>query len=246
MSPASVQRYFYGWRAEGRRQAIIASRRGVAIPDVTGVDHRGHQQADRIGDNVPLAGADAEASFGTPAPIGRLHGELSSQNHLSEAFGLFPSIGVVMGTYSPQMGPEAAALRAAVVLWVRKQIAEPHLWFSFDRVAMRGSPHSMILCSDGRVCFLEFRPLGGPPSSVHQRMVGAGLRRLGYHYEVLRSVAQLCQVLKAASVQLAAGAEAAASAADAELQPGLERALRTRRVALKRRTTSIRPVSPAK
>ena len=138
-------------------------------------------------------------------------------------------------TYSTGMGPEAAALMAAAVRWVREQIAEPHLWLSFDRVAMPGSPHSMILCSRGRACFLEFRPLGGPPRSVHERMVGEELRRLGYHYEVLRSVAQLCRLLKAAGVQLAAEAEVAASTADAKLMPELERALRTRRVALKRR-----------
>jgi hypothetical protein len=134
------------------------------------------------------------------------------------------------------MAPQAAALMASVVRWVREQIAEPHLWLSFDRVVMPGSPHSMILCSRGRACFLEFRPLGGPPRSVHERMVGERLRRLGYHYEVLRSVAQLCRLLKAVGVQLAAEAEVAASKADAKLLPGLEQALRTRRVKLKRRT----------
>jgi hypothetical protein len=133
------------------------------------------------------------------------------------------------------MEPAAAALMAAVVRWVREQIVDPHLWLSFDRVVVPGSPHSMILCSQGRACFLEFRPLGGPPRSVHERMVGEELRKLGYHYEVLRSVAQLCGLLRATGVQLAAEAEVAASKADVKLMPGLERALRARRVKLKRR-----------
>jgi hypothetical protein len=46
-------------------------------------------------------------------------------------------------------------------------------------------------------------------------------------------------------VQLAAEAEVAASTADAKLMPGLERALRTRRVALKRRTApALAPSGP--
>jgi len=143
--------------------------------------------------------------------------------------------------YVARMGPEAAALEAAVMRWAREQIAEPHLWFSLDRVAMPGSPHSIMVRSNGRALFLEFRPLGGP-SSVNQKMVEAGLRRLGYHYEVLRSVAQLCSLLKTAGVQLAGAAESMASTADAKLKPRLERAIRTRRVALKRRTNTAAAV----